>query len=136
MYIFPKSRNNYHAIDRVTEGKCDMGLRLKIALLMCAAAAAVYTGTEAYRSLQPARESLIPEEIYASYTARADTAQYFLRNDEGYVAVYQKERDKKPVSVTDIELDCLRGADRAMIEEGLPVSDRWELLQLLEDLGS
>ena len=113
-----------------------MGLRLRIALLMCAAAAAVYTGAEAYRSIQPAKENIIPEEIYARYMAKADTAQFFLRDSGEYVAVYRKERDKDPMTVTNIELSCLRSVDRAMIEAGLPVADHWELLQLLEDLGS
>ena len=113
-----------------------MGFRLRIALLMCAVAAAVYTGVEAYRSLKPEEHSIIPEEIYAHYAAKAETAQFFLRNSEGYVAVFEKARDKAPMAVTDIELGCLRSADKAMIEAGLPVSDRWELLQLLEDLGS
>ena len=113
-----------------------MGIRLRIALLMCAVAAAVYTGVEAYRSIKPVERSIIPEEIYAHFAAKAETAQFFLKNSEGYVAVYEKERDRDPMAVTDIELGCLRNVDKAMIEAGLPVSDRWELLQLLEDLGS
>ena len=113
-----------------------MGLRLRIALLMCAVAAAIYTGTEAYRTLQPPEKNIIPQEIYALYAARADTAQFILKNSEGYVAVYEKERDRKPMAVTNIELSCLRNVDRAMVEQGIPVADRWELLQLLEDLGS
>ena len=113
-----------------------MGLRLRIALLMCAAAAAVFAGTEAYRSLRPEEKKIIPEEIYARYAAGAENAQFFLKNSDGYIAVYEKERDKKPMVITSIELSCLRSVDKAMIEAGLPVSDRWELLQLLEDLGS
>lgn len=113
-----------------------MGLRLKIALLMCAVAAAVYTGVEAFRSMQPAEKNIIPEEIYARYVARADTAQFFLKDKGDYVAVYRRERDKDPVTITNIELACLRNVDRAMVEAGIPVADRWELLQLLEDLGS
>lgn len=38
--------------------------------------------------------------------------------------------------MTRIELKCLRAADRAMVEAGIPVLSRQELLQLLEDLGS
>lgn len=117
-------------------GREKMGMRLRIALLMCAAAAAVYAGAEAYRSLRPPEESAVPEEIYARYEALADTAEYFLRDREGFVAVYEKGHKKTPLAVTDIELASLRKADSAMIEEGLPVADRWELLQLLEDLGS
>lgn len=113
-----------------------MGLKLRIVLLMCLTAAAVYMGGEAYRSLQPVSRSQIPQEVYARYLAGADMARFYLRGSEGYVAIYEKERDKTPLAVTDIELQCLRSADRAMIESGIPVLDRQELLQLLEDLGS
>lgn len=113
-----------------------MGLRIRVALLMCAVAAAVYSGAEAWRSLQPAGGSIIPEELSVRYAAAAETAQYYLRDNGGHVAVYQKKRGAEPLAVTDIELDCLRSVDRALVEQGLPVADRWELLQLLEDLGS
>ena len=39
-----------------------MGLRTRIALLLCLAAAAVYTGGEALKRLEPAQTEL-PEEI-------------------------------------------------------------------------
>ncbi len=38
--------------------------------------------------------------------------------------------------VTDIELGTLREADRRLVEAGISVSSREELLALLEDLGS
>ena len=38
--------------------------------------------------------------------------------------------------MTGIELSCLRNADRAMVQAGIPVLSRQELLLLLEDLGS
>ncbi len=111
-------------------------LKLRIALLMCLVAAAVYTGAEAWRGLRPAQESKLPEEIYARFLARADTAEFYLKGQGDYVAVYAGARDSEPVTVTGIELDCLRSADRAMVEQGIPVTDRKELLLLLEDLGS
>ena len=113
-----------------------MRLKLRIVLLMCLAAAALYMGGEAYRSLRPATGSAIPQEIYARYAAGADMARFYLRDSGGYVAVYEQERDKTPLAVTDIELACLRSADQAMLEAGIPVLDRQELLKLLEDLGS
>ena len=111
-------------------------MRLKLALLMCLAAAAVYTGAEAWRSLQPVRENKLPEEVYARFLARADTAEFYLKDQGEYVAVYADARDREPLRVTDIELRCLRRADRAMLEAGIPVLSRQELLLLLEDLGS
>ena len=113
-----------------------MRLRLKVALLMCLMATALYTGAEAYRGLRPVRQSQLPEELYARFLARADGAEFYLRDNDGYVAVFAGAKDRQPVTVTGIELSCLRSADRAMVEEGIPVADRRELLLLLEDLGS
>lgn len=113
-----------------------MSLKLRVMLLCALAAAAIYMGGEAYRSLRPPEEEHIPREVYARYLAMADSAQYYLRGSEGHVAVYRAEREKAPLAVTEIELSALREADRAMLEEGIPVPDRQELLLLLEDLGS
>lgn len=111
-----------------------MGLKLRIALMACLVSAAAYTAAEAYRSIVP-QQTLIPDEVYARFTGRED-AEYFLRPCEGYVAIYDGQREKEPVTVTDIELTNLRSTDRAMIQKGIPVSDQRELLSLLEDLGS
>lgn len=113
-----------------------MRLKLRIALLVLLVTAALYTGGEAYRSLQPAPNSLLPEDIYRSFQARAEDAQFFLKSSGGYVVVYEDARYRSPLTVTGIETACLCGADRAMLEAGIPVSDRRELLLLLEDLGS
>lgn len=112
-----------------------MGLKLRIALLTCLAATAAYTGVEAYRSIVPPAEE-VPEEVYASFEGREDSAEFFLRPCSGFVAVYEGRRGKTPLTVTDIELVNLRGADRALLQKGIPVEDRRELLRLLEDLGS
>lgn len=113
-----------------------MGMRLRMALLMCLAAAAVFTGAEAYRSLRPGTASLVPEELYARFAARTEEAEFYLRGSDGYVAVFRGARARQPESVTGIELGGLRTVDRAMVEKGIPVLDRKELLLLLEDLGS
>ncbi len=113
-----------------------MGLRLRIALLMVLAAAAAFTGAEAWRGLRPREDAHLPHEIYDAYAASAESAMYYLRESEGRVAVYETERARKPLDVTEIELCCLRAADRAMVKAGIPVLSRQELLTLLEDLGS
>ncbi len=112
-----------------------MGLKLRIALMTCLIAAAAFTAVEAYRSIVPEKTD-IPEEVYAQFRGREDEAEYFLRPCQGYVAVYHGQRDKEPVSVTDIEMANLRGTDRALVQKGIPVADQRELLSLLEDLGS
>ena len=113
-----------------------MHLKLKIALLLCLTGAALFTGAEALRSLRPDPMEQIPTDIYARYARNADSASFFLRQSGPYIAVYEGRRAREPVSVTKIEMQGLRRADRAMIQAGLPVSSRLELLQLLEDLGS
>ncbi len=40
------------------------------------------------------------------------------------------------MTLTDIEVGTLREADRQILNTGLAVADREELLTLLEDLGS
>ena len=112
-----------------------MGLKTRIALLLCLAAAAVYTGGEALKRLEPAQTEL-PEEIYSAYAANEKQAEYFLKNREGYVAVYTGKRESELSDMTEIEVNGLRTADKAMLEKGIPVVSRTELLTLLEDLGS
>lgn len=113
-----------------------MGLRIRIGLLVCLAMAAVFTGAEAVKTLRPEKADTVPETVYAQYGERADSAEFYLRSSGGYVAVYAGQRDREPVTVTAIEVSGLRGADRAMLEKGIPVVDKNELLELLEDLGS
>ena len=112
-----------------------MGLKTRIALLLCLAAAAIYTGGEALKSLEPAQTSL-PEEIYASFAANEKQAEYFLKAHDGYVAVYTGKRESELSDMTEIEVNGMRTADKAMLEKGIPVVSRTELLTLLEDLGS
>lgn len=112
-----------------------MGMKLRLALLLCALAAALYTGGEALETLKPELKNL-PEEIYRDFAMHESSAPYYLRAREGYVAVYAGKKAKQPQHVTEIELKSLREADRAMLEAGLPVKDRTSLLMLLEDFGS
>ena len=61
-------------------------IRLKMALLMCLAAAALYTGAEAWRTLRPVPTSDLPVELYARFAARADEPKnvlVFAFGDEG-----------------------------------------------------
>ena len=113
-----------------------MGVKWKIALLLCLIGTALFTGLEAMRSFRRIPESQLPAEIYARYARNADSALYYLRGEGAYIAVFRGKRARDPLTVTGIELEGLRRADRAMIEAGLPVVSRQELLQLLEDLGS
>ncbi len=86
--------------------------------------------------MQPPADSRLPKELYERYAVRSEAAEYVLKNCGNYVAVYDRDRSREPLSVTGIELRCLRAADRAMVEAGIPVISDRELLLLLEDLGS
>ena len=113
-----------------------MGLKARIALLLLLMGGALFTGAEALRSLRPAPGEHFPEEIYARFARNADRALYTLRREGEFLAIYPGKRGRDAPVITGIELHGLRRADRAMIEQGLPVGSRQELLQLLEDLGS
>lgn len=111
-------------------------MRARIAVLMLLAAAAAFCGAETWRSLRLPEQENLPHEIYDAYAARSESALYYLRESGGRVAVFENWRSREPLRVTEIELGCLRTADRAMVEAGIPVLSQQELLLLLEDLGS
>ena len=113
-----------------------MHTRLRAALLLLLSAGAAYSATAAYESVRPAWEWALPQEIYSRFAEQEDEAAYLLRSRGGFVAVYEGEERRTPALVTEIEVDLLRRADRAMLDRGIPVADREQLLMLLEDLGS
>lgn len=113
-----------------------MKLRIRIALLLLLSAGAMFAGAEAWSSIQPPDRSPLSADMSARLDYRAASARYYLRPCEGYVAVYGGVKQRSPLSVTAIEVSNLRRTDKAMLERGIPASDRTELLELLEDLGS
>lgn len=82
----------------------------------------------------------VKEPSYAAFeyepSCGVEDAAYIVRGRDGYVCVFAPGETAEPVSVTGIELSSLRRADLAVLEEGIAVADREELLSLLEDLGS
>lgn len=112
-----------------------MGTRIKAAILLCLMTAAAYSVHGAYRSMHRSTQNALPEELSARFASN-EQAQYFLRDKEGYVAVYRDKRSRDLLSVTAIETGFLRDTDRLLLNEGIPVKDAAELLGLLEDLGS
>lgn len=113
-----------------------MHLRIRLALLLLLSSAAAFAGAEAWRSLRPPEDEAVPQELYAPFAARAESAEYVLGDSGGYVAVFERGRNREPMAVTPIELSGLRTVDQAMLRQGLPVGSHRELLLLLEDLGS
>lgn len=113
-----------------------MKTRIRVFLLLCLMALAAWAALGAFRSIRPPREAGLPDELYRSLSAGAAQAEYLLRGQNGYLAVFPNRRGAEPERVTAIALSTLRAADRAMLERGIPAADRQSLLQLLEDLGS
>ena len=68
--------------------------------------------------------------------APVQNSLYLLGESAGRVAVFGRDNPGTPVTVTDIAMSSLRERDRQLISDGLPVSTREELAQLLEDLGA
>lgn len=112
-----------------------MSTRIKAAVLLCLMSAAAYSLFGAYESINRNSSRLVPEELSARFTDPV-SAEYFLRDSGGYVGVFEGRLARHPVSVTAIETAVLPAADRRLLAKGIPVPDRAELLQLLEDLGS
>ncbi len=106
-------------------------LTICAALLICAALCASYT----VRDLR-AQPAVQPAAHAAAHTPAAAPSpeRFALCGKNGYVAVI--DPDCAAPVVTDIELAALREADRRLVEAGVSVSSREELLALLEDLGS
>jgi len=100
--------------------------RLCACILMAAAAVlcASYTVADLRSPPQP-----------VTVTAAPKTEDYALCARNGYLAVLDPELGTVPV-LTDIALAGLRDADRQLVETGIHVETREELLSLLEDLGS
>ena len=113
-----------------------MSLRFRVSLIACLLLAAGISVYGTYSSIVRTASGALPEELYARLADSAQEAEYFLRPCGKYVGVYSGKRTKQPLSVTAIELSALRTADRALVEKGIPVTDRQALLYLLEDLGS
>jgi len=111
-------------------------MKLKIALLLCLMSAAALSVCGAYRSLQRVGAPKLPEEVAARFVGREESAEYFLRDSDGRVAVYAGARARAPMQITGIETEGLRMTDRLLLEKGIPAEDSGELLLLLEDLGS
>lgn len=61
--------------------------------------------------------------------------EFVLRDFNGYVSVFAPGSDREPVQITAIRTGSLREADQKLLQGGLTVGSREQLLLLLEDLG-
>ena len=112
----------------------DKKMKIRTAAVSALALAAACLGACAVGGIT-AREAETPD-YYISSAAQARGAEYILRDCGGYIGVYSADGGTEPENVTDIEVAGLRRSDRELLRSGIPVSDRSELLALLEDFGS
>ena len=104
------------------------------ALMACTAAVCAWAALGGITGQAPERENTAAAYSYVPSCSLAE-AEYVLREYDGCVAVFAAG-EKKPVTLTDIEVRSLRRADRELLSAGLPCAGREEVLALLEDLGS
>ena len=80
-----------------------------------------------------ARSFRRPEAAPVSYDGLS--AQFVLRDYRGYVSVFAPRQPREPLQITAIRTESLRRADQRLLESGLTVGSREQLLLLLEDFG-
>ena len=106
---------------------------LKILLLGYLIVTAAVMGTAAVKSISADAENNTP--VQKAEYASAQDEEYFLRDWEGYVAVFRGGEDT-PAELTDIETATLNNVDREKLRTGIPAAGKAELLSLLEDFSS
>lgn len=74
-----------------------------------------------------------PEAAPVSYDGLS--AQFVLRDYQGYVSVFAPKETREPVQITAIRTDSLRRADQRLLQCGLTVGSREQLILLLEDFS-
>lgn len=112
---------------------------IKAAGTVALAAAAAVSARAAVKGIldsAPSADAGGGEVFVYEASCSAGEAEYILMEHSGVIAVFMPAGGDEPVSLTDIPVDTLRSVDRELLREGIAVSDREELLTLLEDLGS
>jgi len=112
-----------------------MNLRLRAAGVSALALAAACLGASAVRGVTAAKTDTVPD-YYITDPGEMEGAAYILRDSDGYIGVYLPGKASSPEELTAIPVSELRASDQKLLKEGIPVSSRDELLQLLEDFGS
>ena len=110
-----------------------MKYRIRGAALTALGILAVYLGVWAVNDVRRPQNK---PDYYMEAAAIPDGTEYILRDFEGRIGIFAPGSMKKPRDLTEIETKQLRESDRKMLQQGIPVSSRDELLGLLEDLGS
>ena len=111
-----------------------MKISSKTGILCALAVMSVMSGAAAVKSLDKgaADNGPLPAEVNAA----DDVPEFYLRECEGYIAVFAGKSSDTPLRITDIETVTLTDTDRALLRNGIAAGDKTQLLKLLEDLSS
>ena len=112
-----------------------MKMWMKLAGTGALAVAAVFCASAAIGGITGSVEAEDSQRGELVWPQDISDAEFILREYNGCVAVFAAG-GKKPLTMTEIAVRSLREADRALLNAGLPCTDRDEVLTLLEDLGS
>ena len=86
----------------------------------------------AHQTAQTLPAAPVKTELQSYDGAKAESV---LRDYEGYVSVFAPGADPEPLQITAIQTESLRRRDRELLQGGLTVGSREQLLMLLEDLS-
>ena len=112
-----------------------MSIKYRICACALLALTALFCASYTIADLRILQDDTPPIPSAAVKHAETGSVRFALYAQNGCVAVLDPALGERAV-VTDIELVTLRETDRQLIEAGLQVDSREELLSLLEDLGS
>lgn len=90
--------------------------------------------TNAVKSIasQSMTDTVVPTELIKASVS----AEYYLRDYDGVIAVFKSADAARPIETTEIETETLNDVDRELLRRGIPAENRQELLMLLEDFSS
>ena len=82
-----------------------------------------------------AAETFPAAEAHPQQSYDGAQAEFVVRDYKGYVSVFAPGADPEPLQITAIPTESLRQSDRELLQGGLTVGSREQLLMLLEDLS-
>lgn len=82
-----------------------------------------------------AAETFPAAQVHPRQSYDGASAEFVLKEYGGYVSVFAPNEDPEPLQITGIPTENLRQSDRELLQGGLTVGSREQLLMLLEDLS-
>ncbi len=120
--------------DDSSDGDDDMTDKRLIGAGVFAAALVLTLAIGGAVSAKPPAEEPAPASAPAEEPQ--DGLRFIVREHGGRVCVFREGFRTQPAIVTEISVEDLPAADRALLTQGMEIAGREALLRLLEDLGS